>query len=121
MEMCLNFAPLLLQKPQEEIYVKLTFLTCIFFFSTKTSSDVQFCMLYILVVTCMYFFQIVWKSRCHILGTFPSHLKRNMFYTEILTQKVELWIVSFRNRAIVQFDKNLGNFFSKVHYLSKIF
>ena len=83
-----------------------------FFFSTKTSSDVQFCMLYILVVTCMYFFQIVWKSRCHILGTFPSHLKRNMFYTEILTQKFELWIVSFRNRAIVQFDKNLGIFFS---------
>ena len=38
------------------------------------------------------FFQILWKSRCNILVTFPSHLKKITFYTEILTRKVELWI-----------------------------
>ena len=41
-----------------------------------------------------YFFQILWKSRCDILVTFPSHLKKITFYTEILTRKVELWIFS---------------------------
>ena len=41
------------------------------------------------------FFQILWKSRCHILVTFPSHLKKlRSIHTEILTQKVELWIFS---------------------------
>ena len=37
------------------------------------------------------YFQILWKSRCHISITFPSHLKITIFYTEILTRKVVLW------------------------------
>ena len=34
------------------------------------------------------------KYWCDILVTFPSHLKKITFYTEILTRKVELWIFS---------------------------
>ena len=33
-------------------------------------------MLYSLYNIINYFFQILWKSRCHILVTFPSHLKK---------------------------------------------
>ena len=38
-----------------------------------------------------FFFQILWKSRCNILVSFPYHLKIVIFYTEILTGKVVLW------------------------------
>ena len=31
---------------------------------------------------------------CHILINFPSHLKKNMLKSEILTRKVELWLFS---------------------------
>ena len=37
------------------------------------------------------FFQILWNSRCDILVTFPSHLKK-LRSILILTRKVELWI-----------------------------
>ena len=33
-------------------------------------------MQYVLPPICKFFFQILWKSKCDILVTFPSHLKK---------------------------------------------
>ena len=44
------------------------------------------------------FFQILWKSRCDILVSFPSYLKKITFCTKILTWKVELWIFSLEKK-----------------------
>ena len=41
------------------------------------------------------FFQILWKSRCHILITFPSHLKNYVLYWNFDSKS---WIVSFFTR-----------------------
>ena len=38
------------------------------------------------------FFQILWQSRCHILVYFSISFEEIIFYPEILTPKVELWI-----------------------------
>ena len=35
------------------------------------------------------FFQILWKIRCNIVVSFPSHMKKIIFYTEILTGKIQ--------------------------------
>ena len=44
-------------------------------------------------------FQILRKSRCHILVIFSSHLKIVIFYARILTRKVVLWCFLLVNRV----------------------
>ena len=41
------------------------------------------------------FFQILWKSRCNILVTFPSHLKKLRIYWDLDKKS---WIVNFFTR-----------------------
>ena len=58
-------------------------------------------------------FQILWKSGCHILVTFPSHLKRLhsllRFWLEKLNCGLYRWFYSWKNTT-----KQL--FFSKFHF-----
>ena len=65
------------------------FILFVFWFHVKNVSTVKKTIIFI--VFKKYFFQILWKSRGHILEYFYISFEEITFYTEILTRKVEFW------------------------------
>ena len=65
-------------------------------------------------------FQILWKSRCYILVTFPSHLKKIRFI--YWSQKVELRIFSLDSliKKIPQYNFSHQNNYSKIFTLIRL-
>ena len=60
-----------------------------------------------------YFFQILWKSRCNILVSFPSHLKKLRFILRFWLEKLKVEKTSQNNFSSQNFSVE-NNYFNLV-------